>query len=286
MAVTRRYTIHAPQLVGRVSVPKAGEEDVRKVIQRFVGEWDGAMQELQRFLKYLMDISDVTQENITNVDNSITNVTNVLGAVQFGGVRPIPHTHAKQDVEGLLVDHDRLHLHQHPHTHGDLAAMSSSLESQVALSRPKSHTHDYGNLVGSQLALPNGSALRPVLNFSGTGFATNGFYTESGSATINVVLGNVGARYYQFGGAYLILFGVGLLFGDNVASNSFKLERVAAGTARFSTTSASMLLIVKAGTAQAANLEEWQDSGGNVLSRIDKDGQTTDFVLAGQIFGP
>ncbi len=147
MAVTRRYTIHPPQLVGRISVPKAGEEDVRKVIQRFVGEWDGAMQELQRFLKYLTDVSDITQENVTNVDNSVTNVTNVVAGVQFGGARPIPHTHAKQDIEGLLVDHDRLQLHQHPHSHPDLASSGSALADEVHLSRTRPHTHKDSDLL-------------------------------------------------------------------------------------------------------------------------------------------
>ncbi len=44
--------------------------------------------------------------------------------------------------------------------------------------------------------------------------------------------------------------------------------------------------IVQANATQTANLQEWQNSSGTALSRIDKDGQSTDWVLVGQIFGP
>lgn len=56
----RRYTIHPPQLVGRISVPRP-KEDVAQALRRLVGEYDGAMQELQRFLKYLQDANDTGQ---------------------------------------------------------------------------------------------------------------------------------------------------------------------------------------------------------------------------------
>ncbi len=154
MSVTSRYTIHPPQLVGRISVPRAGEDDVRKVIQRFVGEWDGSMQELQRFLKYLMDTSDQTQQNVVNVDNSVTNVTNVVGGLQTSGARPMPHVHGQQDVDGLLLDHAKLHLHRHPHAHRaeDVIGVSAGasfdiLAVDVFAHRP--HTHEGADLINA-----------------------------------------------------------------------------------------------------------------------------------------
>jgi len=57
---TRRYTIHPPQLVGRLSPPLPGE-DPSVSFRRLLGEWDAAMQELQRFLRYAMDANDSGQ---------------------------------------------------------------------------------------------------------------------------------------------------------------------------------------------------------------------------------
>jgi len=53
----RRYTIHVPQLVGRVSYPQHGEE-TQRAMRRIVSEFDTAMAELQGFLKYLQNSSD------------------------------------------------------------------------------------------------------------------------------------------------------------------------------------------------------------------------------------
>jgi hypothetical protein len=57
----RRFTIHVPQLVGRISYPQAVEatpEGVQKAMRRLVSEYDTAMAELQNFLKYLQSMSD------------------------------------------------------------------------------------------------------------------------------------------------------------------------------------------------------------------------------------
>lgn len=51
-------------------------------------------------------------------------------------------------------------------------------------------------------------------------------------------------------------------------------------------TSDVVQLAVKANASQTANLQEWQNSSGTPLSFIDKDGSSTSWVLAGQIFGP
>ncbi len=53
----RRYLIHVPQLVGRVSYPQHGQELVDSM-RRLVSEYDTAMSELQSFLKYLQNSSD------------------------------------------------------------------------------------------------------------------------------------------------------------------------------------------------------------------------------------
>lgn len=60
MSVRRRWTIHVPQLVGRLSYPQHNEKP-HELMRRVVGEFDTAMQELQRFLKYLQDSSDDVQ---------------------------------------------------------------------------------------------------------------------------------------------------------------------------------------------------------------------------------
>jgi hypothetical protein len=57
----RRYTIHPPQLVGRLSPPQPGEDPVVS-FRRLLGEWDAAMQELQRFLRYALDANDSAQD--------------------------------------------------------------------------------------------------------------------------------------------------------------------------------------------------------------------------------
>src|SRR5262245_35693448 len=53
----RRYGIHIPQLVGRLSQPK-GNETPQESLIRIPGEFDAAMQELQRYLKYARDAAD------------------------------------------------------------------------------------------------------------------------------------------------------------------------------------------------------------------------------------
>lgn len=65
----RRYTIHPPQLVGRLSMPPPQEDPVQS-FARLVGQWDAAMQELQRYLKYAQDANDTAQtgQGIVGVD--------------------------------------------------------------------------------------------------------------------------------------------------------------------------------------------------------------------------
>lgn len=70
----RRYGIHAPQLVGRVSRPTLGEDPERS-IERMIGELDAAMSELQRFLRYLMHANDSGQKGagiVGVVDGSVS----------------------------------------------------------------------------------------------------------------------------------------------------------------------------------------------------------------------
>lgn len=58
--IRRRWTIHVPQLVGRIAYPQF-TEDTHAAMRRLVGDFDTAMQELQRFLRYLQDSADDTQ---------------------------------------------------------------------------------------------------------------------------------------------------------------------------------------------------------------------------------
>jgi hypothetical protein len=57
----RRFTVHVPQMVGRVSYPQATEatpQGTQAAMRRLVAELDTAMAELQSYLKYLQHSSD------------------------------------------------------------------------------------------------------------------------------------------------------------------------------------------------------------------------------------
>ena len=170
----RRYTIHPPQLVGRLSAPRAGE-DVTLIANRIVGEWDAAMQELQRFLRYLMDANDTGQTG-----QGIIGVT-PGGAIDHGlllGLGDDDHPHyltvprhaaidaADHSSDGAIdsqvltadgaggaawetIPSDALEpRHPRPHTHlgADIAGgVASPDELEPRLARP--HTHNSADLL-------------------------------------------------------------------------------------------------------------------------------------------
>lgn len=53
----RRYSVHVPQLVGRISYPQQGQQ-THDAMRRLVSEYDTAMAELQNFLKYIQNAAD------------------------------------------------------------------------------------------------------------------------------------------------------------------------------------------------------------------------------------
>jgi hypothetical protein len=61
MSLIRRYTIHPPQLVGRLSPPGPSAE-LSDAIRQLISDYDAAMQELQRWLRYMADANDTGQE--------------------------------------------------------------------------------------------------------------------------------------------------------------------------------------------------------------------------------
>lgn len=180
-----------------------------------------------------------------------------------------PHTHAKQDVEGALVDHDQLNLHKHPHTHiqEEIVGPSPAIVSVfIEGVRPLPHTHEYSSLVGTQFLPTDGTAALPLYSFrlesgmglyrSGAavlGFATQGTARQRFGATNHDILSDSG----------------NLRMGVNLDT---RLLRIAAGVFEMSPTSVSEKLAIKAGSAQALNLQEWQDSAGTPLLSVSSAG--------------
>jgi hypothetical protein len=112
----RRYTIHPPQLVGRLSPALQGEPP-EKMVERLRGDYDAAMQELQRFLRYLMDANDTGQAG-----SGIVGV--VAGAVEHGeiaGLLDDDHTqYLKEKGAGGLAAEIPLHAHAGPASAGTI----------------------------------------------------------------------------------------------------------------------------------------------------------------------
>jgi len=94
----RRYVIHPPQLVGRLSQARQGDT-VIQAVQRTVGEYDSAMQELQRFLKYLMDANDTAQVG-AGIDGVLAGAIAASG-VSFAPAGRIASTNVQTAIEEL-----------------------------------------------------------------------------------------------------------------------------------------------------------------------------------------
>lgn len=107
MTTIRRYVIHPPQLVGRLDQMQPGEEPAQYA-RRLISNYDAAMQELQRFLKYMMDAVDPAQkgEGIAGI---------VDGGVDHGstsGLGDDDHPHyLKEKASGGLAAETPLHGH-------------------------------------------------------------------------------------------------------------------------------------------------------------------------------
>ena len=208
----RRYTVHPPQLVGRLSVPQPGE-DSAKSVRRLVGEFDGAMQELQRFLKYAQDANDSGQtgQGIVGVvggtvdhgstsgltdDDHLQYLTvprhNAIDAADHGSDAAAAGTVLGADGAGgaswilptpeAVLQPRRPLPHIHPQQ--DVTGLDvSSLEAEIWLRRHLAHTHNYADLRGSQLLLSDGTAAAPSLAFaSSTG--TGLFRTSTGTGAL------------------------------------------------------------------------------------------------------
>lgn len=101
MAIRRRWTIHVPQLVGRISYPQHGEE-AQAASRRLVGEFDTAMQELQRYLKYLQDSTDDIQTDGSLEFRADGAVIGTQRAVNFIDTSEIIWTLSPDPVEGEI----------------------------------------------------------------------------------------------------------------------------------------------------------------------------------------
>lgn len=107
MSAARRYTIHPPQLVGRLSPPGPSAE-LPDAIRQLIADYDAAMQELQRWLRYMADANDSGQAGA-----GIEGV--VDGAVDHGeiaGLADDDHTqYLKEKASGGLASEIPLHDH-------------------------------------------------------------------------------------------------------------------------------------------------------------------------------
>lgn len=101
MSVRRRWTIHVPQLVGRISYPQHGEE-AQAASRRLVGEFDTAMQELQRYLRYLQDSTDDIQTDGSLEFRADGAVIGTQRAVNFIDTSEIIWTLSPDPVEGEI----------------------------------------------------------------------------------------------------------------------------------------------------------------------------------------
>jgi hypothetical protein len=99
MSVRRRWTIHVPQLVGRISYPQHGEE-AQAASRRLVGEFDTAMQELQRFLRYLQDSTDDIQTDGALEFRADSSVIGTQRAINFIDTAEIEWIISNDPVDG------------------------------------------------------------------------------------------------------------------------------------------------------------------------------------------
>lgn len=197
---------------------------------------------------------------------------------------PLPHTHRADEVvsggSSVQDSLDRLTLRRSAQP----APSTPSLDKlELRAVAPQPHTHSASEIRNGWLQLAYGSITFPSIVLGDK----NG-----------IGIWGTGSPFLWFsaGGAYMGIFSTAeftikqaATFGwANVgaAGADTTLGRPGVGTVRLSTpTGTDAELQVRAGSAQTTDLQQWQDKAGNVLSRIDKDGQSTDWVLAGQIFG-
>jgi len=176
---TRRYTIHPPQLVGRLSPPKP-DEDPLVSFRRLIGEWDAAMQELQRFLRYAMDANDAAQTG-----QGIQGV--VLGTVDHGSVGGLgddDHTqYLKEKGSGGLAVETPEHSHLNSSQAGLVA--HSSLSGLSGPDHPRYGNRTIGiGLEGS--AVISGPAGQVRIPFDGTIVAWSVLAEDAGSIVYDV----------------------------------------------------------------------------------------------------
>ena len=167
MTVKRRRGIHPPQLVGRISPARAGEDPV-VTVRRMTGELEAALQELQRFLKYLMDANDSAQ-----VGAGIEGVAD--GGIDHGdlaGLADDDHPqYLKEKLSGGLASEIPLHDH-HDTTaagtvdHGTLTGLSDDDHTQYLTAarhgdldgirprRPEPHVHTQAEIVDFSVSTP------------------------------------------------------------------------------------------------------------------------------------
>lgn len=101
-AIRRRWTVHVPRLVGRISYPQHGEE-VHGSMRRLVGEFDTAMQELQRFLRYLQDSQDEATGDGRSYPGVPEQVSAAAGTVGDPDLGWAPGSHQHQALVGSPV---------------------------------------------------------------------------------------------------------------------------------------------------------------------------------------
>ena len=123
---------------------------------------------------------------------------------------------------------------------------------------------------GSQLLIDAGTAAKPGLAFRGD--PNTGIWNESGDI---VTITCAGGSKYRFANSYVTFApagGIGQFgLGGTVGVPNAYLFGDSAGVLRVTGVSTETKFVVKAGSAQSLNLQEWQNSGGTAMLVIDKD---------------
>lgn len=164
MSPTRRYTIHPPQLVGRLSPPGPSAE-LPDAMRQLIADYDAAMQELQRWLRYMADANDTGQEGA-----GIVGV--VDGTVDHGSIAGLADDdHAqylKEKGSGGLAAEVPIHDHSGAGgagqvDHGVLTGLADDDHTQYQLRSEKAAASGYASLDASSLVVQQVKVVRQGL---------------------------------------------------------------------------------------------------------------------------
>jgi len=125
---------------------------------------------------------------------------------------------------------------------------------------------------GVRVLLPEGTApATPTIQFGATG--TGLFTTATLPKQVHVASDGLIAARFAASGAVIGTAGLTFSGSANTLSlNDILLSRAAAGQLLQTSAGINTSLLIRAASAQAANLQEWQNSSDVALTSVDKDG--------------